>query len=80
MNSMQSLPIDSIPCWGPSWDEIKDKAHHYKTARIRATGECVEILYVVQGFLKTGQAFFGCRIGPQEAQAFTTEELCDFCL
>lgn len=77
---MQSLPIDSVLCWCPSWDEIKDKAHLYATARIRATGQCVEILYVVQGFLTTGQAFFGCRVGANDAQAFTTEELCDFCL
>jgi len=80
MNSMLTLPIDSCPCFCPTWDEIKDKAHMYRTARLRSTGQYVEILYVVQGFLTTGQAFFGCRVGQHDAQAFTTEELCDFCL
>lgn len=72
---MQTLPIDSVPCWCPSWDEIKGKAHMYATARIRETGEYVGIWNV------NADGFFAVLMpGTHLIKAYSTEELCDFCL
>lgn len=83
MNDMQPLPIDSAPCWCPSWDEIKDKAHCYTTARIRMTGEYVRISHVVfwNDWQALAEPMFAVRPqGWSTTTNFPTEELCDFCL
>lgn len=77
MNSMLPLPIDSIPCWCPSWDEIKDKAHMYRTARIRSSGQYVSLL----NLSGLGEGYFSVQaIDDLNPSLYHTEELCDFCL
>jgi len=71
---LQTLPIDSVPCFVPTWEDIKDKAHLYATARIRATGQYVKIRTVNSGHWSVSTA------PPERYLLATTEELCDFCL
>lgn len=76
MNDMQPLPIDSAPCWCPSWDEIKDKAHMYRTARIRSTGQYVSL----GGYVLTMRGYMFGVHKDGVILHYSTEELCDFCL
>jgi len=76
---LQSLPIDSVPCFCPTWDEIKGKAHLYRTARLRSTGQYVQLLRIVNG-LAMAKPLFACRLAyTQDISHHPTEELCDFC-
>lgn len=78
---MRMLPIDSIPAWCPTWDEIKSKAHLYQTARLRSTGQWVKLCGVtrfVDG-LELTEPVFRCRaIGMAGIEHRTTQELCAF--
>lgn len=75
MNSLLSLPIDSCPCFCPTWDEIKGKAHMYRTARLRSTGQYVSLWAV------NADGFFAVLLpGTSLVKTYSTEELCDFCL
>lgn len=76
---MKTLPIDTVPCFCPTWEEIADKAHMYKTARNRTTGEYMTILHVFSGTEKIAPLFYAKRSYSEPAY-FKTEELCDFCL
>lgn len=78
MNSlMKILPIDDVPVFCPTWEEIEGKAHMYKTARIRATGEYVRIHLGM--FL--GTPMFLCYASEKVRRGLkTTEELCGFVL
>lgn len=44
MTTMQTFPFDTVPCFVPTWDEIKGKAHLYKTARRRSDGKYLSLL------------------------------------
>lgn len=77
------LPIDTVPVSLATWDEIKGKAHLYKTARLRSTGEYVQLCRVVK-FIDGNELVepvFACRIPSMAGfEHRTTDELCDFCL
>ncbi len=75
---MTKLPIDDVPCFCPTWDEIKDKAHMYKTARIRSTGQYVKLCGLI--LYKSDPAFLAQSPGFESHEILTTEQLCDFCL
>lgn len=81
--AMTLLPIDSVPVSTPTWNEIAGKAHNYKTARLRSTGEYVAIIGVrrfVDG-LELAEPCFAVRVaGMAGYELRTTEELCGFCL
>jgi hypothetical protein len=81
--NFQKLPIDDIPVFCPTWEEIAGKAHHYQTARVRATGAYVKVCRVVRFVdgLETVEPLFACRhIGEASVTHYSTEELCAFCL
>lgn len=82
-STLQTLPIDSVPCSCPTWEDIAGKAHLYETARLRSTGEYVKLCRVVK-FIDGGELkepVFACRIPSMGGvEHRTTEELCDFCL
>lgn len=73
---MTTLPIDTVPCWCPTWADIKDKAHFYKTARVRETGQYVAIKHVTT-LLNPGTFFVELN---GVVMPFDTDQLCDFCL
>jgi hypothetical protein len=77
---MTTLPIDDVPVSCPTWADIAGKAHLYKTARLRSTGEYVSIIGVrryADGLELVTPAFLVRPInGTPETR--TTEELCDF--
>ena len=72
-----------IPIFTPAWSDITGKAHLYKTARLRSTGEYVAIIGVrrfIDG-LELVEPCFAVRVpGVAGYEHRTTEELCDFCL
>lgn len=79
MNPTPTIPINSVPCFCPTWDEIKGKAHMYRTARLRSTGQHVKLA----GLHGPGSFFVnipGPKGHPGYKVTYTTEELCDFCL
>lgn len=80
---MQTLPIDTVPVFTPTWSEIAGKAHLYATARLRSTGEYVQLCRVIK--FVDGQELtepvFACRIPSMGGvEHRKTEELCGFCL
>lgn len=80
--SMQHLAIDDIPLFCPEWPEIAGKAHMYKTARLRSTGEYVSIVALVRfsdGCELMEPAFSVRRTG-EPSFVCATDELCAFCL
>ncbi len=76
---MKTLPIDTVPVWCPTWEEIKGKARHYKTAKIRSTGEYVRICRLAS-WSATEQIFVVTQSNKEGEQFFLTEQLCNFCL
>lgn len=81
--SLQLLPIDSVPVFCPTWAEISGKAHMYKTARIRSTGEYVSIIGVrkfIDGLELVEPAFAVRVAGFAGYETRRTDELCAFCL
>lgn len=80
---LQALPIDTVPVFCPEWAEISGKAHMYKTARLRSTGEYVELCRIVKYIdgLELVEPVFACRIPSMAGvEHRTTGELCGFCL
>jgi hypothetical protein len=66
-----------------TWEQIRSKAHMYKTARIRATGEYValnSIIHVYNG-LRLLEPMFSCRVAfTENILELTTRELFSFVL
>lgn len=80
---MTLLPIDSVPVSLVTWSEIAGKAHLYATARLRTTGEYVQLCRVVRFVdgCELAEPVFACRIPSMAGiEHRTTNELCDFCL
>lgn len=75
--------MNHLPPISPTWEQVKDKAHLYQTAKLRSTGEYVQLCRVVK-FIDGGELtepVFACRIPSMAGvEHRTTEELCAFCL
>jgi hypothetical protein len=66
-----------------TWEEIKGKAHYYKTARLRDTGEYVALCSIIQtqNGLALPEPMFFCRIAFTETYVNKlTSELFSFVL
>ncbi len=78
---MVTYPWDDVPHWSPVWDEIKGKAHLYKTSFRRSDGKCVGLAGVakyVDG-LELIQPCFKVR-DEFGIVLMETRDLCGFCL